>query len=74
MLASSGWAGVRATHAGPYLGEKATGRPIAVNGIDFWLRSGEQFTENWVFVDMIHLFGQMGIDLMERMREAAKTQ
>jgi hypothetical protein len=74
LLASSGWAGVRATHAGPYLGEKATGRPIAVNGIDFWLRSGEQFTENWVFVDMVHLFGQMGIDLMERMREAAKTQ
>jgi predicted ester cyclase len=74
MLASSGWAGVRATHAGTYLGERATGRPIAVNGIDFWLRSREQFTENWVFVDMIHLFGQMGIDLMERMREAAKTQ
>jgi predicted ester cyclase len=74
LLAASGWAGVRATHAGPYLGEKATGRPIAVNGIDFWLRSGEQFTENWVFVDMVHLFGQMGIDLMDRMREATKAR
>jgi predicted ester cyclase len=68
---SSGWAGVKATHAGPYLGHAATGRPIAVNGIDFWLRSGNRFTENWVFVDMIHLFAQMGIDLMARMEELA---
>ncbi len=69
LVGSSAWAGVRATHAGPYLGEGASGKPIVVNGIDFWFRSGDRFTENWVYVDMVHLFAQMGVDLMERMRE-----
>ena len=69
MLASSGIAGVEATHTGPYLGAEATGNHIRFSGIDFWLRTGEQFTENWVFVDMVHLFDQFGIDLFERMRK-----
>ncbi len=67
LLAGSGAAGVRATHSGPYLGEPASGVTLDVSGIDFWLRTGNQFTENWVFVDMIDLFGQMGVDLFARM-------
>lgn len=69
LLASSGVSGVRATHTGPYLGEAASGARLDISGIDFWLRSDGQFTENWVFVDMIDLFGQMGIDLFGRMIE-----
>lgn len=60
-----GWAGVKATHAGPYLGCGATKRPIAVNGMDWWKRDGDSYVENWVFVDMIHLFRQFGVDLLE---------
>ncbi len=71
MVAASGSMGVVATHTGPYLGHPATGAPIEVSGLDFWLRTGEQFTENWVFVDMIHLFRQMGVDLFARLKEAA---
>ncbi|MFK7860834.1 MAG: ester cyclase [Granulosicoccus sp.] len=67
LLAASGVAGVEATHTGSYLGEKASGASLKISGIDFWLRSDGQFTENWVFVDMIDLFKQMGIDLFERM-------
>jgi predicted ester cyclase len=69
ILAASGWSGVIATHTGPYQGVAATGRRIAFNGIDFWLRDGDRFTENWVFVDMIHLFAQFGVDLFARMRD-----
>ena len=32
----------------------------------------DMFTENWVFVDMLHLFGQMGIDLMANVHELEK--
>ncbi|WP_299281244.1 nuclear transport factor 2 family protein [uncultured Tateyamaria sp.] len=71
MLAASGPMGVVGTHSGPYLGHAATGAPIEVSGLDFWRRQGDQFTENWVFVDMIHLFGQMGVDLFARMQEQA---
>lgn len=70
LCGSSAWAGVRATHTGPYLDCPATGREIVFNGIDFWLRTDDVFTENWVFVDMVHLFSQFGIDLFARMRES----
>lgn len=62
----SGWAGVQATHQGPYLDCPATGARVAVNGLDFWRRRGDCFVENWVFVDMVHLFRQLGVDLLER--------
>ena len=71
MLAASGPRGVVGTHGGTYLGHAATGAPIEVSGLDFWLKTDGQFTENWVFVDMIHLFQQMGVDLFARMQGAA---
>ncbi|MFN9938635.1 MAG: ester cyclase [bacterium] len=61
-----GWAGVLATHSGPYLDCPPTGHRIAVNGLDWWKRDGERYIENWVFVDMIHLFRQFGVDLLAR--------
>jgi len=64
--AGAGWNGVVATHAGPYLDAPASGKTISVTGLDFWRREGSKFTENWVFVDMIHLFRQFGVDLLER--------
>jgi predicted ester cyclase len=63
-----GWAGVKATHTGEYLGYAATGNRLEINGLDFWKREGEVYTENWVFVDMIHLFRQFGVDLFEHIR------
>ncbi|WP_299614779.1 ester cyclase [uncultured Tateyamaria sp.] len=68
LLAASGPMGVVGSHGGTYLGHAATGAPIEVSGIDFWLRTADQFTENWVFVDIIHLFQQMGVDLFARMK------
>lgn len=68
LLAASGPKGVIGTHIGSYLGLPATGTPIEVSGLDFWLRTDGLFTENWVFVDMVHLFAQMGIDLFDRMK------
>ncbi|MEL7157734.1 MAG: ester cyclase [Actinomycetota bacterium] len=68
-----GWAGVLATHTGLYLDVAATGRPIAFNGLDWWKRQGERYIENWVFVDMVHLFDQFGVDLFERLRPSAPS-
>ncbi len=68
VLSATGTAGVLARHTGDYLGTPASGADLEIFGIDFWLRSDGQFTENWVFVDMIKLFSQMGVDLFERMR------
>lgn len=63
-----GWAGVKATHTGTYLECAATGESIEFNGLDWWKREGEMYIENWVFVDMVHLFRQFGIDLFDRLK------
>jgi predicted ester cyclase len=64
--ASSGWKAVVATHSGPYLDCPATHRQVTFNGIDFWRSEGSHYVENWVFVDMLHLFRQFGVDLLAR--------
>lgn len=69
MLAASGPMGVVATQMGPYLGHAPSGAHIEVSGLDFWLRTGDRFSENWVFVDMVDLFAQMGVDLLACRRE-----
>ncbi len=60
-----GWAGVRGTHTGDYIDCPATGKTVEFHGLDFWKLENGRYVENWVFVDMIHLFRQFGIDLFE---------
>ena len=64
-----GWDGVIATHTGEYLQHPASGKRFGVNGLDWWKRQDEQYIENWVFVDMIHLFRQLGVDLFARLED-----
>jgi len=73
-IGASGWAGVVATHTGQYLGCPETGNKISFNGIDIWVREGNMLVENWVFVDIIDLFRQFGIDLFERLRKQVEQQ
>ena len=69
-----GWNGVLATHSGEYLDHPATGNRLGVNGLDWWKRDGEQYVENWVFVDMLHLFRQMGVDLLARLEDQKSSR
>lgn len=61
---SAWWRGVAATQMGDYLGIEATNRQLLIGGIDYWLRDGDKFTENWVFIDFVDLFNQLGFDLV----------
>ena len=71
FVGASSLPGVWLTQTGPYLGHAQSGTRAGVNGIDFWRYENGNFTENWVFVDMIHLFQQFGVDLMARVRHMA---
>ena len=33
--------------------------------MDFWRRENDPLVENWIFVDMIQLFRQFGVDLLQ---------
>lgn len=61
FVCSTGWPSVRATHLGPYLGTPATGQAIEMRVMDWWACVGDRLTENWVFIDLPHLFLQMGV-------------
>jgi hypothetical protein len=36
--------------------------------IDVWRREGDRLAENWVFIDMVDLLGQLGVDVFDRLR------
>jgi predicted ester cyclase len=64
-VASTGWPSVRATHLGDgWLGVRATNKRITMRVMDFWRREGDMLAENWVFIDMPDLLGQMGVHVL----------
>jgi predicted ester cyclase len=64
-VASTGWPSINATHLGDdWIGIPATGKRITQRIVDFWRRDGDLLAENWVFIDMVDLIGQFGIDLL----------
>jgi predicted ester cyclase len=66
----TGWPSLEATHLGDgWLGLPATNEPVTMRVMDFWRREGEKLAENWVFIDLIDLLDQIGIDIFERVRE-----
>ena len=67
--ATTGWPSVLATHRGEYLGTPASDRRVQMRVMDWWRREGELLTENWVFIDLPHLFLQFGIDLLKPLHE-----
>lgn len=66
-VASTGWPSIRATHTGgSWLGLAPTGRPVTMRVMDFWRREGDLLAENWVFIDVLDLALQMGVDVLAR--------
>ncbi len=66
---TGGWPSVYAMHMGPgFCGLPATGKPVFMRVMDFYLHHEGLIRENWVPIDMLDLFRQMGLDLLGRMR------
>jgi predicted ester cyclase len=47
------------THTGPFAGMPATGRNVAVRGMDFYRVNGDQIVEHWEVVDQAALMTQL---------------
>jgi predicted ester cyclase len=66
---TGGWPSVYAMHRGDKLGGiPASGRPVFLRVMDFYLHHEGLIRENWVPIDMLDLFRQMGLDLLDRMQ------
>jgi predicted ester cyclase len=61
-------------HHGEYLGVPATGKLLTMRDFDWYRREGNLLIENWVPIDMVDLFMQMGVDLFDRLRRQIKQK
>ena len=61
------------THAG-WLGLPPTGKKISMRSLDFWRLEKGLIRENWVMVDLLHMYDQLGLDVLGRMREFNKAR
>ncbi len=61
------------THGG-WLGLPPVDRKIAMRSLDFWRLEQGRIRENWVMVDMLHMYDQLGVDVLARMREFNKAR
>ena len=56
---------VTATHAGEFMGAEGTGKTINLKYMDFWKVEDGEIVENWVLLDVVDFFRQIGIDLLD---------
>lgn len=61
------------THGG-WLGIPPLGRKITMRSLDFWRVEAGLIRENWVMVDLLHMYDQIGVDVFARMREFNKAR
>ncbi len=64
-----GWPSIRTYHSSEYLGVPPTGKIVEWRLMDFYRREGDLIIENWVPVDMGHLFKTMGVDIFEELKK-----
>lgn len=62
--------GMRMTVSGDgWLGIAASAQAITMRSLDFWRCENGLIRENWVLVDLLDVYAQLGVDVFERMRE-----
>ncbi|WP_068314174.1 ester cyclase [Polycladidibacter hongkongensis] len=72
--AVTGWPNMRQTlsHDG-WLGLAPSVQEIALRSLDFWRVENGKIRENWVLVDLLDVYSQLGIDVFARMQEFNKA-
>ncbi len=61
------------THDG-WLGIAPSGQRITMKSLDFWRLEDGLIRENWVMVDILDAYNQLGVDVLARMREFNKAR
>ncbi|WP_096869851.1 ester cyclase [Phaeobacter piscinae] len=73
--AVTGWPNMRQSlSADGWLGLPPTGQMIDLRSLDFWRMENGLIRENWVLVDLLDLYAQLGVDVMARLREFNKAR
>lgn len=69
MIAEGEWVAamgkVVATHEGEFMGAPGSGKEIQLKYMDFWRVENGKIAENYVLLDIIDFFRQLGVDLLD---------
>ena len=69
------WPGIRMTVSGNgWLGIAPAGQQITMRSLDFWRCEKGLIRENWVLIDLLDVYHQLGVDVLGRMREFNKAK
>ena len=73
--AVTGWPNMIQTlsHDG-WMGIAPSGKRITMRSLDFWREEKGLIRENWVLVDLLDVYQQIGVDVFVRMREFNKVR
>jgi predicted ester cyclase len=65
-----GWPAMKATVTGDgWMGISAEGQELHFSSLDIWRCENGLLRENWVLIDLLDVWKQLGVDVFERMRE-----
>ena len=67
---TAGWHTIEAIHGTKdWLGYEATGKPVTMRVMDFYLHNEGLIRENWVPIDIMHILKQIDIDVLNLIKE-----
>ncbi len=73
--AVTGWPNMAQTLShGGWLGIAPAGKKITLRSLDFWRIEAGKIRENWVLVDLLDAYAQLGVDVFARLREFNKAR
>jgi predicted ester cyclase len=66
----TGWPNmIQTLTRGGWMGIAPNGQRLKMKSLDFWRLEAGLIRENWVLVDLLDVYDQLGVDVFERMRE-----
>ena len=74
-VAVTGWPNMKQTltHDG-WMGIAPTNKEVFLRSLDFWRLEEGKIRENWVMLDILDIYDQMGVDVLGRLREFNKAR
>jgi len=74
-VCETGWPNMRLTLTDDgWLGIAPAGKEVLLRSLDFWRVEDGLIRENWVLVDLLDLFRQVGVDVLARLRAFNKAR
>jgi predicted ester cyclase len=69
-VATTGWPNMQMTlSGGGWLGIAPPNKELTMRSLDFWRIENGLIRENWVLIDLLSIYNQIGVDVFARMQE-----